>query len=99
MIDPAKITTIIIFESKKYVSCSKHRNKKRSGKFYVLIKKKTYQIKKHIAQMDFAEYHRKSEEYQRTAKFIMAGFCEMDFMKQVRNLGEGEGGRPSLPLF
>ena len=40
VVDPAKITTIIIFESKKYVSRSKHRNKKRSGKCYVLIKKR-----------------------------------------------------------
>ena len=77
MIDPAKITTIIIFESKKYVSRSKHRNKKRSGKCYVLIKK-DISNKKHFAQMDFAEYLRKSE-VQRKAKFIMAGFYEMKF--------------------
>ena len=40
VIDPAKITAIIIFESKKYISRSKHRNKKISGKCYVLIKKR-----------------------------------------------------------
>ena len=60
MIDPAKITAMIIFESKTYVTRSKHRNRKRSGKCYVLIKK-DISNKKHIAQMDFAEYLRKSE--------------------------------------
>ena len=41
---------------------SKHRNKKTSEKFYDLILKKRHMKgEKHIAQMDFAKYLRKSD--------------------------------------
>ena len=87
MIDPAKITAIIIFESKTYVSRSKHRNRKRSGKCYALIFfffyaliKKDISNKKHIDQMDFAEYLRKSEGSENSkvycSRFLRNGFHE-----------------------
>ena len=59
MKDPTKMTTVIIFESKKYVSRSKHSNKEVENVMFQL--KKVISNKKHIAQMDFAEYLRKSE--------------------------------------
>ena len=45
--------------------------------------KKTYQRWKHIALMDFAEYILENQTFQRIAKFIMADFFEMDFMKGI----------------
>ena len=86
MIDPAKITAIIIFESKTYVSRSKHRNRKRSGKCYALIKK-DISNKKHIDQMDLQNIS-ENQKVQRTAKFIVAGFYEMDFMKGIVRLAK-----------
>ena len=61
MIDEEKVAIIIIFENKKYVDRLKHSNKRRSKKCYVLIKKYTSKIKKHIIPMDFEESLEKSD--------------------------------------
>ena len=61
MIDEEKIAIIIIFENKKQVDRLKHSNKRRSKKCYVLIKKYSSKIKKHIIPMDFEERLEKSD--------------------------------------
>ena len=57
----AKITTIIIFESKKCVSRLKYRNKKKKVENVMFYFKRDISNNKHVAPMDFAEYIRKSE--------------------------------------
>ena len=56
----AKIT-INIFESKKQVGRLKHINKKEAKNVMIRFAKKNIKGEKHIAQMDFAEYLRKSD--------------------------------------
>ena len=48
----------------------------------VLIRKRHIKGGKHIAPMDFAEYL-ENQTFQRIAKFVMADFYEMDFMKGI----------------
>ena len=47
----------------------------------VLIKKRHMNGEKHIVSMDFGEYLRIA--FQRTAKFILADYYEIDFMKGI----------------
>ena len=61
MIKTAKTTKNLNLESKKQVDCSKHKNKRKGKKCYVLIKKRHMKGEKQIAPMDFAEYLRKSD--------------------------------------
>ena len=57
----AKITIILIFEKKKQIVRSKHNNKRRSKKCYVMILKRLIKGEKYITPMDSAERLRKSD--------------------------------------
>lgn len=75
-----KVTTILIFEKKnsskfKFLLTMIEEVKK------VLIKKRHMNGEKHIVSMDFGEYLRKA--FQRTAKFMLADYYEIDFMKGI----------------
>ena len=56
MIETAKITTILIFKSKKQVDHSKNINKKRSKKYVLIYKKRHMKEEKDVARKGFAEY-------------------------------------------
>ena len=72
------------FESKKWVGCSKHSNKRGSKKYYVLIKKRHIKSEKYITPMDFAEQKiLQNQTFQRTSKFIFVDSSEMDLMNGI----------------
>ena len=56
-----KTIAILSFESKKLVGRLKHRNKRIRENCYALIKKRYIKGEKHIVEMDFAEYFKKSD--------------------------------------
>ena len=60
----------------------KHRNKRRSKNCYVLIKKNISQVKNTWLQWIFQNIL-ENRMFQIIAKFIMADFYEMDFMKGI----------------
>ena len=67
------------------VSHSKHRNKKKKWKILCFNFKKTYQIKNTLSKWILQNISQ-NQKVQRTAKFIMAGFYEMDTMKGIVRL-------------
>ena len=79
----AKITTIIIFESKKEVVRLKHRNKKGAKNVMLWFEEKTYQRWKKTLFKCILQSISKNETFQRIAKFFMVKFYEMDLMKGI----------------
>ena len=76
MIETAKITTILIFENKKQVDHSKHRNKKRSEKCFEFSKRHIKEEKRHC-----------SNRFCRISKFIeMKGFVILVKVDEMYNI-------------
>ena len=87
MIETAEITKNVAFESKKLVDYSKHRNKKRSKKYCVLIFKKDIQKKKETMLQQNLENISKNQAFQRTTKFIeMKGIVVLVQVSEMHNI-------------
>ena len=68
MIEAAKISTILISESKKKVGRLKHRNKRTSEKYYVLIKKDISVVKNTLLRW-ILQNILENQTFQRIAKY------------------------------
>ena len=84
-IEPAKITIIFIFESKKQGGYSKQKNKRRRKKCYVLVKKRHVKGEKNDAPVDFENILENQTVQGVVGKLIMSDFYEMDFMKCIQS--------------
>ena len=77
---------LLFFESKQNVRCLKHRKHKRSKKCYVLIFKKDISKVKNTLLKWILQNISENQTFQRTPKFVMTDFYEMDFMKRTVTL-------------